>query len=273
MIATSSYIQSVDFQAYKNNFSTLIVKLKEELDTTGYVLIQNYDIDFDNLDKTKKDYLHLCEQLGNPISHDTKNSIIWDIKSKPASSKNEGVITYSEHNHEADLHTDSQYSSYPEDYFGLLTLNKAKCGGGLSYILTLSDIMLELNETEEGREIIRIFKTTKYPFIVPNVFKRGNESEPEFVFGKILENGEIRFRVDTIQKALNYNSDFCTDEQIYAFNYFVDFVRKTEKTKKFFLENNDLVLINNKTTLHGRSSFTDYDRHLLRIRMNKFSHV
>ena len=133
--------------------------------------------------------------------------------------------------------------------------------------------MAELEETEEGKEVIRVFKTTKYPFIVPNVFKRGNEDKPEFVFGEILKNNEIRFRVDTIQKAINYNSDFCTEKQIWAFNYFVDYVRKTEKTKKFYLENHDLVLINNKTTLHGRSSFTDYDRHLLRIRMNKFSKV
>ena len=154
-----------------------------------------------------------------------------------------------------------------------MTLSKAKCGGGLSYILTLADIMAELEETEEGKEVIRVFKTTKYPFIVPNVFKRGNEDKPEFVFGEILKNNEIRFRVDTIQKAINYNSDFCTEKQIWAFNYFVDYVRKTEKTKKFYLENHDLVLINNKTTLHGRSSFTDYDRHLLRIRMNKFSKV
>jgi len=219
MVATTSYIQSIDFQDFKSNSSALISKLKTELDTTGYALLKNYDIDFNNLEITK------------------------------------------------------EYSSYPEDYFGLLTLSKAKCGGGLSYILTLADIMAELEETEEGKEVIRVFKTTKYPFIVPNVFKRGNEDKPEFVFGEILKNNEIRFRVDTIQKAINYNSDFCTEKQIWAFNYFVDYVRKTEKTKKFYLENHDLVLINNKTTLHGRSSFTDYDRHLLRIRMNKFSKV
>jgi len=36
-----------------------------------------------------------------------------------------------------------------------------------------------------------------------------------------------------------------------------------------FLQPKDLIFINNKTMLHGRGQFTDADRHLLRIRMNK----
>jgi hypothetical protein len=42
------------------------------------------------------------------------------------------IKTYSEHSHEAELHTDGQFIHYPEDYFSLLTLKKADCGGGVS---------------------------------------------------------------------------------------------------------------------------------------------
>lgn len=266
-------MQSFDYQEFANTPQLFVRTLKNELDNTGFALVHNYPINYLNLDETKEDYLRLCEKLGKPISHDTKNSIIWDIKTNPTSGKNGGVITYSEHNHEADLHTDSQYSEYPEDYFGLLTLHKADCGGGLSYILTFADIIEELEASEEGRKALEIFQTTDFPFIVPNVFKRQGNTEPEFVFGRIIKDGEIRFRVDTIQKALDYNPDFCTAAQTAAFHLLVNLVRTTKKTKKFFLEDNDLVMINNKTTLHGRGSFTDYKRHLLRIRMNKFSKV
>jgi len=103
-------------------------------------------------------------------------------------------------------------------------------------------------------------------------YSEHNESDtPEIVFGPILEQDEIRFRVDTVEKALEVNPKLCTDRQLWAFQYLVKLVRSTNRTKKFFLEDGDLVIINNKTTLHGRSSFTDANRHLLRVRMNKYS--
>ena len=151
-----------------------------------------------------------------------------------------------------------------------MTLKKAKCGGGISYLLSLEDILKELHSTEKGQEIKVTLASTDYPFIVPGVFKKKNTQEPEFNFGPILRPNEIRFRVDTIEKALDYNPDFITGEQFEAFTFLVNLVRTTKYRKEFFLEENDLIFINNKTMLHGRGSFTDYDRHLLRIRMNKF---
>ncbi|MEM1327394.1 MAG: TauD/TfdA family dioxygenase [Bacteroidota bacterium] len=240
-------------------------EIKNHLEETGYVLVRDFPIGKTN---TYELFQNLCTAIGHPIGHDKAGTIIWDIKSKPPSSDRFGVITYSEHNHEADLHTDSQYSEYPEDYFALLTLKKAACGGGLSYLLSVADIVSELNESADGKKVLDIIQTTKYPFIVPNVFKKKSGDTPEFNFGYLLKGGKMRFRVDTIQKALNYDASFCTPEQIWAFDYLVHLVRNTQHTRRFHLEPGDLIFINNKTMLHGRSSFTDYDRHLLRIRMN-----
>ncbi len=242
------------------------ILIKNTINQEGY-FITKVDISKD-LAQLKDEFLQICGEVGTPISHDAKGSIIWDIKAR-SDDMTDGVVTFSEHNLEADLHTDSQYSEYPEDYFALLTLKKAACGGGISYILKVEDIIKELGETEKGREVLEIIQTTEYPFIVPNVFKMKGETEPEFNFGPILKNGEMRFRVDTIQKALDYNPDFCTEQQKEAFDYLVNLVRTTKYTKKFFLEDGDLIFINNKTLLHGRGSFTDSNRHLLRIRMNK----
>lgn len=233
----------------------------------GYVVIRNFGADITNIDELKSRFLGLCEAIGDPIAHDNNNSIIWDIKSNPSSVS--FIKTYSEHSHEAELHTDSQYSYYPEDFFGLLTLKKAECGGGLSYLISLKDILTDFRAVESNHRWERILREEDYPFVVPNVFKKNNSEEREYNFGPILRPNEIRFRVDTFEKAISENPHFCTKEQVKAYKALKETILNSANTKKFYLENRDLVFINNKTMLHGRSSFTDPLRHLLRVRMNK----
>lgn len=245
----------------------LSIKILKALDEKGYILISHFAEHIDDPEQLKDVYLQLCHLIGEPISHDTSNSIIWDIKIIEKSRS--FIKTYSEHSHEAELHTDSQYSSYPEDYFGLLTIKKANCGGGLSYLLSLEDILQEFQSSEENYRYEEILRNTDFPFIVPNVFKKDERKEKEYSFGPILRKNEIRFRVDTFEKAILSNPELCTEEQIEAFNVLKSTILNSEKLQKISLENRDLIFINNKTMLHGRSAFEDPERHLLRIRMNK----
>jgi len=242
--------------------------IRSALDSTGWILISNFTEKLGGAD-VEKAFLSLCKVIGNPIAHDRVGTIVWDIKTREKGEDGSGVITYSEHNHEADLHTDSQYSKYPEDYFGLLTLKRASCGGGASYLLSLKEILKQLRSTADGRIHVNTLSNTKYPFIVPNVFRLGEGAQPEFNYGPILRDSEIRFRIDTFEKALLAAPEICTVEQIEAFEYLKNLIRTTKSTQTFFLETGDLLFINNKTMLHGRSSFNDPGRHLLRIRMNK----
>jgi alpha-ketoglutarate-dependent taurine dioxygenase len=248
--------------------SPLAQRISNALNGVGWVLIPDFEPTLAG-EALAQAYLTLCEEIGQPIGHDRQGTIIWDIKARGAGGDDNKVITYSEHNHEADLHTDSQYSEYPEDYFGLLTLRKARCGGGESYLLSLDDLLKELASTTAGREAIEVLRTTNYPFIVPNVFRKRAGDDPEFNFGPVLRNGEIRFRIDTFEKALAAAPNLCTPRQLSAFNLLKQCIRSSASMKTFFLEDRDLIFINNKTMLHGRGSFTDADRHLLRIRMNK----
>lgn len=255
-------------QVIVENRSSLAQRVVTALNTVGWILIPDYEPDLEGV-ALGEAYRALCEEVGMPVGHDRAGTIIWDIKSRDAGSDGNKVITYSEHNHEADLHTDSQYSEYPEDYFGLLTLRKARCGGGESYLLSLEDLLRELSSTAQGREAMKVLRTTNYPFIVPNVFRKKAGEEPEFNFGPVLRDGEIRFRIDTFEKALAAAPNLCTPRQLSAFRFLKQHVRASPSMKTFFLEDRDLIFINNKTMLHGRGSFTDSSRHLLRIRMNK----
>ena len=262
-------INYLDYNQYAGSLKSLAALAKNNLDTEGYIVIQNFDEDCVSMQEKKQKFLTFSELIGLPISHDIKGTIIWNIKNNEASKS--FIKTFSEHNHEADLHTDSQYSSYPEDYFGLLTLKRAACGGGISYLLSLENILKELKSTPEGIAAMDILMQDQFPFVVPNVFKKHSSKKVEYVLGTVLTNTEIRYRTDTIQKALDYHPSICTPQQVAAFHYLRNLVRNSAYTHKFFLENGDLFLINNQTTLHGRGSFEDNERHLLRIRMNKTS--
>jgi len=269
---TNTLIQNINYLDYKDsnlNYFDLAVRIKKDLDAVGYIVIQNFNVDTDNVEEAGQKFLELSQLIGTPISHDGNNKIIWDIKSE---SKSKSFIkTYSEHSHEAELHTDSQYSFYPEDYFGLLTLKKAECGGGVSSLLSLKNILKTLTALENNKELIEILSSTDYPFIVPNVFKKSKEDKVEFNYGPILRENEIRFRVDTFEKALMHKEAICSTAQIEAYQILKEVILNNYFTQYFYLEAKDLIFINNKTMLHGRSEFSDDKRHLIRIRMNKNS--
>jgi len=260
-------LNKIDQDAFSSK-EEMYTRIKNDLDTIGYIVITNTDIEVDDMERCNSFFVETSEAIGEPQGHDANGKIIWDIKSN-ASSKS-FIKTYSEHNHEAQLHTDSQYSFYPEDYFGLLTLKKAECGGGISYLLSLEDILTELRQLPNGEEIIDTLSNTSYPFIVPNVFKQDDSLESEFNYGPILRENEIRFRIDTFEKALLKLDGYCSEKQLEAYQALKKIALESKNTKSFFLEEKDLIYINNKTMLHGRGQFTDNNRHLLRIRMNKF---
>jgi hypothetical protein len=48
----------------------------------------------------------------------------------------------------------------------------------------------------------------------------------------------------------------------------LDVLSGSKQIKRFHLQPGDLVFINNRTTLHGRTAFDDPKRHLLRVRLN-----
>ncbi len=245
----------------------LAAEIKNELDGPGYVVVRNFNIDPENLEDCRSKYLEIAKKVGTPVAHDASNSIIWDIRANPGSKS--FVKTYSEHSHEAEMHTDSQYSSYPEDYFGLLTLKPADCGGGESYLLSLDQVLESLREASDASRVEHTLRNTDFPFIVPNVFKKNSGDEFEFNFGPVLRDNEIRFRVDTFEKALKARPDLCTEEQVRAFEILKNVILNNTKTLAFHLQAKDLIFINNKTMLHGRSEFKDQSRHLLRIRLNR----
>lgn len=263
----SKTINILDNLDYRGQTEKIAQVVTEHLDTIGYVVIKNFIAANEQPEESAARFLNLSEMIGKAVAHDSNGKLIWDIKSNPNSASI--VKTYSEHSHEAELHTDSQYSENPEDCFGLLTLVPATCGGGLSLLLSLKAILSELRKIDTSGAIEDTLRNTSYPFIVPNVFKKSTSNEPEFNFAPILRDNEIRFRVDTFEKALTYKADLCTEVQRKAFETLKNLILHSPSIHSFMLERGDLIFINNKTMLHGRTQFEDLNRHLLRVRMQK----
>ncbi len=244
--------------------ASLADRIRIALGDPGYIVIRGYG-DGKAPEQAREDLVDLCRAVGVPASHDAAGTIVWDIKTNERYDFK--VITYSEHHHEADFHTDSQYSRRPEHHFALLALRRARCGGGQSYILALKDILADLRSRPDGADVEHVLRTTEYPFIVPNVFKHDVRAEREYNFGPILTEEGIRFRMDTLEIAMDSLPDACTAEQRAAYDVLKGIIRDSPHARHFFLDDGDLMFINNQTMLHGRSSFEDMDRHLLRVRL------
>jgi alpha-ketoglutarate-dependent taurine dioxygenase len=260
-------ITTINHEEFSSAPSDLAAHIRLALDSEGCLLIKDFPADPIAPEISARRFEELCRQVGEPISHDAHGTIVWDIKSRATAET--GVITYSEHNHEAEMHTDSQYSEYPEDFFGLLTLQPAECGGGESMLLWLEDILRELRELPDGACHEQMLRHGNYPFLVPKVFQRENGDTPEYNAGPILRDTEIRFRVDTLEKALMAYPDLCSAAEKRAYEALKEIVLNSPSIQRFHLERGDLIFINNKTMLHGRTAFTDARRHLLRVRMNR----
>ncbi|MCC3532422.1 MAG: TauD/TfdA family dioxygenase [Microcoleus sp. PH2017_21_RUC_O_A] len=54
------------------------------------------------------------------------------------------IKTFSKHNQQAPLHTDSQYRNQPERFIALMTICQANCGGGYTEIVNFRKILEEI---------------------------------------------------------------------------------------------------------------------------------
>jgi len=253
---------------YKNldnlDLQSMTKEILDEVACVGYVIIRNTGFDLD--DTCKEQLLNFCRRLGQLVPHNYKaDSLIWDIKSvkHPQST----FITHSERNVAAELHTDSTFSDDPEDFFCLYTIKKSDCGGGESLLLSASDLLKELRSTDDGRQAEEVLRTKAFPFAVPTVFKKEVDVEHEHNDGLILTEAAIRFRGDTIEESINRSPSLVDSSQIKALNTLQNLLRSSTLIKRIMMEPGDLILINNKTMLHGRTGFNDKSRHLLRVRV------
>lgn len=234
--------------------------LNEALGRDGYIVVHSNEV-------TEKKILDiqikLSSALGELSEHNPgKKDYLWKIASSPSSSE---LITYSEHNSEAELHTDSQYRMVPEQFFSLSCVNEATCGGGMSILLDSNKILTTLKEEIPTSHFKALH--SNFPIIIPDVFREPNSTHISTpIFGKQVQ---FRFRYDTILKGLKKLGYTKNSIEWEAFDMLWNHICKSEHIETFYLKKGDILFIDNHRMLHGRTAFTDSNRLLYRIRFNK----
>jgi alpha-ketoglutarate-dependent taurine dioxygenase len=208
--------------------------------------------------------------LGYPTPTDPRRGkLLWDVKSRPLPVGH--FATFSEHSERAELHSDTQYYPNPEEYFLLYTIRAARCGGGRSLLCCARQVKEQLLTTAMGREALEILSTFKYPFRVPTTFTEvGEVSSVETTLAPIFSDQPlIRFRYDTIAKGFQSRPDLDLPEARFALGVLLKILETQSRVVDFILRDDDLLICNNHTALHGRTGFQDSERHLIRIRVSE----
>lgn len=242
--------------------------LLAEVDRKGYLVLTNTGFCDPSLDECHRRFHEFCAGLGKPLPHnEDPTSIVWPIK--PVPGVNRAFNTHSELSALAELHTDSAFSEAPDDYFCLYSVKAARCGGGKTLLLSAEDFCEELMSTQDGREAEAIFRSEPFPFAVPSAFQETEGLAPAYVKALVLEGSNIRFRADVIERAAADHPGSLSERQRAALKVAKHVCEASKHLKHLTLTADSVIIINNKTMLHGRTAFTDVERHLLRVRLHR----
>lgn len=242
-----------------------ISKLKKNITQDGYAIVRKAGFFKNSIDDAKQNLLNFMLYFGTPLPHNKDPlTLIWDIK--PDLNAAKGFVTHSQRSDEAYFHTDSAFCDVPEDLFCLYTLRPAQQGGE-SFFLHMDEILKILRSSSRGRHLENVLRTKPFPFTVPEVFKK-HQNKHEYNLGCILDGETIRYRDDVINFEVSQNPAIIDQEQKEALAFLKCCIEQAPNKVTLKLETDDLVLVDNKRMLHGRTSFEDQRRHLVRVRLN-----
>jgi alpha-ketoglutarate-dependent taurine dioxygenase len=210
----------------------------------------------------------LVSACGAPSDHKPGEEE-YICKVTPRPDLNRPIATYSEHDREAPLHTDSHYRDTPEQFVAFLMEQQAPLGGR-NILLKSSCVFAEMRDTEEGRRWLKYLKTKKIPSAVPSRYSGTPGDEPRFVEATIINDAEtmIRFREDTIREGIRLcgNKD---SEQEQALDFLRKLIYRSPERRGVTLANGEILFVNNYSVLHARTGFEGLSRVLLRVRFNE----
>lgn len=277
--SSSEAFQELGQTFFKDLITHHAPKLCKELESggraleseVGYFVIQNLGIE--KLEPTLAELLAIAigSFYGEPTKTDQKDGrIAWPIKYDAKSTQKNK--TFSQTMGEAEFHTDTQYFDNPERYFGLFCIVSDEEGKGTNELVSGADIV-DYIQKKYGSEVVETLKQP-YPFRVPSVFtKSGTDNDIEVTWKPILnEKGDIRYRFDTIQTALESPVVSLSEEQTKALDCVVEAIKNIPHTKHHLLPG-EAIFVNNHRLLHARTFFDNPDRFLYRVRIIPSHHA
>jgi alpha-ketoglutarate-dependent taurine dioxygenase len=278
MICPSEVLEQLDVKRRPGELKKLLNKWPELreygqeilrfIKTQGYCVVKGFPFSGYKSKAQKNLFLMLVSACGAPSDHKPGEEE-YICKVTPRPDLNRPIATYSEHDREAPLHTDSHYRDTPEQFVAFLMEQQAPLGGR-NILLKSSCVFAEMRDTEEGRRWLKYLKTKKIPSAVPSRYSGTPGDEPRFVEATIINDAEtmIRFREDTIREGIRLcgNKD---SEQEQALDFLRKLIYRSPERRGVTLANGEILFVNNYSVLHARTGFEGLSRVLLRVRFNE----
>lgn len=237
-------------------------RIVDSVDSLGYALIDGLGIA--NFAPMVRDVmlLSILNHVGRFTVHDSQSRVLWDVKDFSAADMGR-KLTFSEQLGECPLHSDSAFAHEPEKYL-CLYVQKEAADGGESVVISMKQAIEELLDEDDGRRCAVVLLRNVFPFCTPPAFS----NRPQLITAPILNHDpEVRFRYDCLIEGFAAVPDLDTPERRWAVEYFSEFVESRASRHKFLGTRDQLIVIDNRRTLHARTDYQDKDRHLVRARL------
>jgi Taurine catabolism dioxygenase TauD, TfdA family len=238
-------------------------------DQAAAVLIPELGLGEADLDGKRKGAFALAVLLGDPTANIPFNHVIWDVRDR--GDEKSGHTSFSENDLKAGYHTDNWSTPIPERFFFLYAVHAAACGGGLSLLRDGRVIKKQLEETPEGRAAVQVLTETNLPRRIPEAFKQsGNLGDDGYLYGPLLaETPMWRWREKGIRRGIAAHPEYRTPEVQQALDAVLDKIVNGPDEIRLVIPTDGILIINNHIALHGRTAFSDPERHLLRVRLHE----
>ncbi len=188
------------------------------------------------LGKEKELILLLTSTLGMPFAHSQESELVSTVRPKHSARESKDPSYFT--SVKFDLHTELPYVLNSPDFISLLCKDNVE--GGYTYTSSINEALTLLT-----RESIALLQDPIFEIMIPPHFSHSDGFAPPRPIIKKTENGfKIRIRFDQLK---------CPESVRYAVDEL--FVAINEVKVRHLLEPGDLLIINNNTSLHGRSNF------------------
>jgi hypothetical protein len=160
-------------------------------------------------------------------------------------------------------HTDNSNSDHPNDYTALACVSPDQNGGGASLILDVDTIVEGLETQAKLLEAIQ----ENYPWFI------ATETDTITHYHPILDaNKYIRWARENIFAAARLGGGKLASEQRQSVLAFEKFIAENANYYQFMLEPHDILIINNRKTVHARTHIENEmqsQRKILRTKMHQ----
>jgi Taurine catabolism dioxygenase TauD, TfdA family len=221
------------------------------------------------LDDKRRGVLALAVLLGNPTANTPFDRVLWDVRNR--GDRSSSHTSFSENDLEARYHTDSAVLPVPERFFLLYAVRAARCGGGVSLIRDGRVVVSQLEQTPGGRAAVRLLTEMPLPRRVPAAFKEYADVAPDgYLYAPVLADRPLwRWREDSIRRGIAARPEYRTPDVLRALDVVTEHLARGPGEVREVIPTDGLLVVDNHIALHGRTPFTDPERHLLRLRFHE----